>query len=79
MKNICTMSDKVHYIHKKKRPFQAKEPHFCVRLNLFLRLRNQYIPPMPPPIPPAFAGSGSGRSATTLSVVSRVAATDAAF
>ena len=41
-------------------------------------LRDQYMPPPMPP-PAGAAGSGAGISVTTLSVVSRVAATEAAF
>ena len=46
-------------------------------LSFCLFFADQYIPPMPPPA--GAGGSGAGMSVTTLSVVSRVAATEAAF
>lgn len=70
-------SHKAEFQNIKKKP-SAGEGSLCFIVS-FLACRNQYIPPIPPPIPPAGAGSGSGRSATTLSVVSSVAATEAAF
>ncbi len=69
-------------------PFQTARSAYFVIFQAYLTLLNgtcgsactgtyQYIPPIPPPA--GAAGSGSGISATTASVVSSVAATEAAF
>ena|GEM_PF-4832179 len=75
--------------HFPKNAFKIKKTLYRKNLSTFPIKRklllvsgklNQYIPPMPPIEGSAgAAGSFSGISATTLSVVSRVAATEAAF